>query len=198
MFSRLLAITRKYKHHFTFILSVIVSLILIYNSESNHFTVFRSTVTDFATIIKKPLTNIKLSFDALKDNEQLREQLILSSLENEALLEYQAENVYLKEMLDFKRKSIINITPAKVVNMGLTVNLLSITIDIGAESGIKKNAPILTPTGIIGKVATVNNRSSVVQLISDPVLKPIAFFSVDFIKNSAELLFAYMKTHRNV
>ena len=33
---------------------------------------------------------------------------------------------------------------------------------------MSKNNPVITPSGIIGKISVVNNNSSVVQLISDP------------------------------
>ncbi len=78
------------------------------------------------------------------------------------------ENTRLKEMLDFKRESKVEMVSAKVINMGLNPNLLSMTVDVGSEAGVEKNDPVITPLGIIGKVAKVNNQSSVVQLISDP------------------------------
>ena len=98
----------------------------------------------------------------------MREKLIVLSLEKEAILEYEVENVRLKEMLDFKRESEIEMVPAKVINMGLISNLLSMTIDVGSDVGVSKNSAVITPSGIIGKITIVNNNSSVVQLISDP------------------------------
>ena len=58
--------------------------------------------------------------------------------------------------------------PATVVNMGLTSNLLSMTVDVGSELGVSKNNPVITPCGIIGKISAVRSNSSIVQLISDP------------------------------
>lgn len=166
MLAKLLVIIQKNKHHFTFILFVILSFILIYNSNSNQLKPpFFYNIT---TCLTSPIIRFNQLSQAVQENEILRERLIVLSLEKEALLEYEVENVRLKEMLDFKRKSEIEMVPAKVINMGLISNLLSMTVDVGSNVGVSKNSPVITPSGIIGKISVVNNNSSVVQLISDP------------------------------
>ena len=166
MLAKLLVIIQKNKHHITFILFVILSFILIYNSDSNnHKPPFFNNITAY---LVSPIKRLAQLSQAVQDNEILRERLMVLSLEKESLLEYEVENVRLKEMLDFKRESEIEMVPAKVTNMGLVSNLLSMTIDVGSDVGVSKNNPVITPYGIIGKISVVNNNSSVVQLISDP------------------------------
>ncbi len=166
MLAKLLVITQKNKHHFTFILFVILSFILIYNSNSNNLKPpFFYKIT---TYLASPITRLTQLSQALRENATLRERLMVLSLENETLLEYEVENVRLREMLDFKRESEIEMIPAKVTSMGLVSNLLSMTVDIGSDVGVTKNNPVITPSGIIGKISIVNNHLSVVQLISDP------------------------------
>lgn len=181
MLNKLLVIIQKNKHHITFILSVILSFILLYNSDSNQLTQLRLTVNKVTTYIKSPFTRFNILTKTAQENDILREQLMFMSLENETLLEYEAENVKLKELLNFKRETTIEIIPAKVTNMGLTSNLLSMTIDVGSEARIKKNNPVLTPSGIIGKITVVNKKSSIVQLISDPDFR----ISVRFLPSGA-------------
>ncbi len=168
MLTKLLVKTQKNKHHFTFILSVILSFFLIYNSDSNQLTQFRLTVNKITTYIKSPFTRFNILAKAAKENDILREQLIVLSLEKETLIEYEVENVKLKELLEFKRETTIDLISAKVTNMGLTSNLLSMTVDVGSDDGVKKNNAVLTPSGIIGKIYVVKKKSSIVQLISDP------------------------------
>ncbi len=166
MLVKLLVLIQKNRHHFTFILFVIISFILIYNSDSNKLKLpFLNNITSYLT---SPFARFNLLSKAAQENEMLRERLIVLSLEKETLLEYEVENVKLKEMLDFKRESEIKMIPATVVNMGLTSNLLSMTVDVGSELGVSKNNPVITPYGIIGKISAVNSNSSIVQLISDP------------------------------
>ena len=167
MRSKLILTIQKNRHHFIFLLSVILSFILIYSSSSNQSTQSRQVTNSIATFIKSPFSRFNILIKSAEENEILREQLLVLSLEKESLLEYEAENSKLKELLDFKRETKLELVPTKVVNMGLTSTLLSMTIDIGSDSGVNKNDPVLTPSGIIGKVATINKNSSIVQLISD-------------------------------
>jgi len=167
MLPKLLLTIHKNRHHFIFILSVILSLILIYNSSSNQSIKSRQVANNIATYIKSPFSRFNILIKSAEENEILREQLLVLSLEKESLLGYKVENSRLKELLDFKRETKIELIPAKVANMGLTSTLLSMTIDIGSESGVNRNDPVLTPAGIIGKIVAVNKNSSIVQLISD-------------------------------
>ncbi|MBU0529881.1 rod shape-determining protein MreC [bacterium] len=168
MVAKLLVIVQKNKHHLVFILSVFLSLIIIYNSDSTTIKPFQHTINNLSTIINSPIVRFNLLVKTAQENELLRERLIVLFLEKESLLEYEVENARLKEMLDFKRESKIEMIPAKVINMGLSANLLSMTVDVGSDAGVKKNNPVITPSGIIGKIAKINDQSSVVQLISDP------------------------------
>lgn len=168
MIARLLVVFQLNKHHLIFILSVFLSLILIYNSSSNNLSQFRLKVDHVVSYVKSPITKIRLLAKTEQENKILKEKLMVLSLENETLHINKFENIQLKEMLDFSRNSTVKMIPTKVLNMGLTPNLLSMTIDIGDEAGININDPIITTSGIVGKVATINDNTSLVQLISDP------------------------------
>lgn len=168
MLTKLLVLTQKNKHHLIFVLSVIFSFILIYNSDSDQLSQFHLTVNKITTYIKSPFTRLNLLAKVARENEILRERLMFLSLEKETLLEYEVENTKLKELLNFKRETTIEVIPAKVTNMGLASNLLSMTIDVGSDMGVRKNDPVLTPSGVIGRISNVDKRSAIVQLISDP------------------------------
>ena len=168
MLAKLLLAFKKYRHHLLFILAVVISLLLISNSKSSQFRQFRQTITDYTSFLRSPISKINQIRNVSRENEILREQLLVTSLEKETLLVNEVENKILKEMLDFKRDSEISLVPALVINMGMSSNLLSVTIDVGSDVGITENCPVMTPTGIIGKISTVGNKTSIVQLINDP------------------------------
>jgi len=54
-----------------------------------------------------------------------------------------------------------------VINKGITSNMNTITIDVGTDQGVKRNAPVMTPNGVIGKSVVVGRHSSIIQVISD-------------------------------
>ena len=66
-----------------------------------------------------------------------------------------------------KRIKHLLLKSANVVNKGLQPNLLSIIIDRGTADGIKRNLPVLTPKGVVGKTIEISENNSIVQLISD-------------------------------
>jgi len=167
MLFRLLIRLQRNKQHIAFILSVIFSFILIYFSPSSQYNYFRSTVNTITSFIKSPFSKFSELTKTKLENEVLREQLVLLSLENESLLEQGMENIKLKDMLDLKRNIELNIIPAKVTNRGTTTNLNAVTIDIGSEKGVKINDAVITPNGVIGKIFSVSNHSAIVHLIND-------------------------------
>ena len=167
MFFRILIILQKNKHHIAFVLSVIISFTLIYFSPSSKYNYFRQSINVITNYIKAPFSKISELAQAELENEILREQVLLLSLENESLLTQGMENDRLKELLDLKQKLQYNIFPAKVINRGLITSLVAVTINCGSNDGVKKNNPVITPNGVIGKIYSVSEKTSIVQLISD-------------------------------
>jgi len=137
MLTKLLIIIQNKKHHITFIIFVILSLVLINSSKSNRQK--PPFFNSIATYLTSPLDWLIETSQVKQENELLRDRIIVLSLENETLIENGIENTKLKEMLDFKNGSEISMVSAKVTNMGLISNLLSITIDVGIEDGVSKN-----------------------------------------------------------
>jgi rod shape-determining protein MreC len=56
---------------------------------------------------------------------------------------------------------------ARVIGRDPTLSLQTITIDRGLTRGVKMNASVVTPDGVVGRVMSVGNLSAVVQLITD-------------------------------
>ncbi|MBT3479507.1 MAG: rod shape-determining protein MreC [Candidatus Marinimicrobia bacterium] len=102
-----------------------------------------------------------------EETQFLREKNIQLTLELESLLNAEKENVSLRYLLRFKRESQLKLMAAKVVNMGASSNLSSITLDIGSNHGVLVNQPVLVPGGVIGKTVVVGKESTIVQIIND-------------------------------
>jgi rod shape-determining protein MreC len=77
------------------------------------------------------------------------------------------ENINLKKLLEYKRKSSYDLVASKILNMGSSSNLSSITINVGSEDGITENLPVIIPEGLIGKTILAGKKTALVQLISD-------------------------------
>jgi rod shape-determining protein MreC len=101
------------------------------------------------------------------ENEQLKQRVtqIESELHNARL--QAAENERLKGLLDLRNQSTYQTLPARVIARDPSVWFNTITIDRGTSSGVKINMPVVSATGIVGRVITVSPWASQVMLVTD-------------------------------
>tara|TARA_B100000586_G_scaffold123690_1_gene89255 strand:+ start:508 stop:1218 length:711 start_codon:yes stop_codon:yes gene_type:complete len=141
---------------------------MLSNGESDNVRLLRSKANSFFTIFYSPITWIRSLAFIEEEAALLREKNLQLSFQMESMSYLLEENNRLEELLDFKRQSKITILPARVTNMSASPYLSSsLSIDVGLESGIEKNYPVITPRGIIGKTTIVGDNVAIVQLIND-------------------------------
>ena len=158
----------KRKDIFTLILSIILSLLMLSNGESDNIRLLRSKANRFFTILYSPITWVRSMALIEEEAALLRGKNLQLSFQVESMRYLLEENNRLEELLDFQRQSKMTILPARVINMSASPYLSSsLSIDVGLESGIEENDPVITPKGIIGKTTIVGNNASIVQMIND-------------------------------
>ena len=158
----------KRKDIFTLILSVILSLLMLSNGESDNIRLLRSKANRFFTILYSPITWIRSMALIEEEAALLRGKNLQLSFQVESMRYLLEENNRLEELLDFQRESKMTILPARVINMSASPYLSSsLSIDVGLESGVEENDPVITPKGIIGKTTIVGDNASIVQMIND-------------------------------
>ena len=158
----------KRKDIFTLILSIILSLLMLSNGESDNVRLLRSKANRFFTILYSPITWIRSMALIEEEAALLRDKNLQLSFQVESMRYLLEENNRLEELLDFQRESKMTILPARVINMSASPYLSSsLSIDVGLESGVEENDPVITPKGIIGKTTIVGDNASIVQMIND-------------------------------
>tara|TARA_B100001559_G_scaffold299500_1_gene284816 strand:+ start:1493 stop:2281 length:789 start_codon:yes stop_codon:yes gene_type:complete len=161
-------ILTKHKDIFALIISIILSLLMLVNSETDNIRLLRSKANRIFAYIYSPISWIRTMTLIEEEASLLREKNLQLSFQLESMRYLFDENIRLKELLNFKRESNLKIFPARVINMGASPHLSSsLSIDIGSESEVSINDPIMTPNGIIGKTVIVGRNKSIVQLIND-------------------------------
>lgn len=101
------------------------------------------------------------------DNLRLRERI--ASLET-ALQQHRQqaeESERLRELLGLRRILPLETVTAEVVARDGLPWFRTLTLDKGLDQGIALNAPVLSPTGIVGRVVTVGPRAAKVQVLLD-------------------------------
>lgn len=101
------------------------------------------------------------------ENEQLKEQLAKVEMELQAARQAEAENERLKGLLNLHEKIDIESVPARVIARDPSVWFNTITINRGSNSGVAVNMPVVTASGIVGRVITVSPFASQVMLLTD-------------------------------
>jgi rod shape-determining protein MreC len=106
--------------------------------------------------------------DLAAENERLRAEnrdlRVQWTEKKEELIE--ADN--LRALVDFDAPGLGKTVVARVIGRDASTGRQTLTLDRGRSSGIRKDASILTPDGVVGRVIEVAASSSIVQLIVDP------------------------------
>jgi rod shape-determining protein MreC len=102
-----------------------------------------------------------------QENRELRTQLDQLRLEQAALLEDAKQGQRLQELLGFRQKYIYTTVPAQVIGTGGSDQSRILTIDKGSKEGLKRDQPVITPDGIVGKLVEVFPHTSQVLEIND-------------------------------
>jgi rod shape-determining protein MreC len=102
-----------------------------------------------------------------EENQALRAQVEQLRLEQAALLEDAKQGHRLQELLDFRQKYIYTTVPAQVIGTGGSDQSRILTIDKGSKDGLKRDQPVITPDGIVGKLVEVFPHTSQVLEIND-------------------------------
>jgi rod shape-determining protein MreC len=101
------------------------------------------------------------------ENEDLRQRLAAAEQELHAARQDAAENERLKALLDLKEKKQFETVMARVIARDPSVWFNTITINCGSSSGVSVNMPVVSGTGVVGRVITVSLWSSQVMLLTD-------------------------------
>jgi rod shape-determining protein MreC len=99
-----------------------------------------------------------------RQNQELRLQLIQA----EGMVR---ENARLRQLLAWQPHKPWKLKPAQVVLGDPSNWWRTIQIDLGGRDGIKPNSPVLTPEGLVGRIAAVSLTRSQVVLLGDPNCK---------------------------
>lgn len=104
---------------------------------------------------------------AAAENAQLKERVAQMESELSQLRADRSENERLRALLDLKQKNEYQMVTASVIARDPSLWFDTVTINRGSSSGIELNMPVVTPSGIVGRVITVSPWTSTVMLVTD-------------------------------
>ena len=110
---------------------------------------------------------------AAAENVRLKREVSALSLLRGDCERLRAENARLRRVLDFKAKAPETWVPAVVLSAdgGAAATRRVVRIDKGSLAGVRENAVVVVPEGLVGRVTSVSAHTAEVSLITDPAVK---------------------------
>ena len=113
--------------------------------------------------------NIKHMYSAFEENKDLKQKMEQYTQMSADLQELKIENEQLRDMLDAKESKLSDykVRAAEVIARSPERWNHTVIIDRGEKDGIRPNMAVITPKGYIGRIQSVSNYSSQVELVTD-------------------------------
>jgi len=102
------------------------------------------------------------------ENERLRKRVQTLEIEWQRLLEAEATNRRLQQLLDFRSELPAGAITASIIASSATSWFQSCVLNKGSADGLRKGMAVVTPLGVVGKVVSVTSRTAKVLLLTDP------------------------------
>jgi rod shape-determining protein MreC len=102
-----------------------------------------------------------------EDNKRLTVANKDLSATNQTLRDMEAENNKLRNALGYRERSVFKLMPARIIARDASTWYQTVKIDRGSAEGVKKDMPVLTEEGLVGKTSIVSDHAATVILISD-------------------------------
>ena len=102
------------------------------------------------------------------ENERLRKRLQQLEAERNKLLEVDATNRRLQQLLDFRSQLPAHSVTASIIANSASTWFQSCLLDKGSSDGVRKGMAAVTPLGVVGQVISAAARSAKVLLVTDP------------------------------
>ena len=102
-----------------------------------------------------------------RENRPLKERSLQLKRQIARLRKHAVENRRLQRLAGFRQKFQQQTVAARVISRSPTGWQSLITIDVGESDGIRKDMPVVTDKGLVGRVIQVSTAAAFVQLLDD-------------------------------
>jgi rod shape-determining protein MreC len=162
---KLLNIVLAFKEYLVLTFLILVSLLLLSVNDNRQVRAIRSYTVGLVGVMQNALSIIPNVFELKRENNVLRQLNVNLSNEVSLLREARIENLRLRGMLGLKEHTMFSLVTGEVVGKSLLLLRNTITMNIGEQDGVKTDMPIVSESGLVGKVTATSARYSIGQLV---------------------------------
>jgi rod shape-determining protein MreC len=146
-------------------LCIVVSLLMLSFGDSPQIRAIRSIAVVSLGFVQDLADFIPNYLNLRQENLVLREKNLTLSEEVSRLREAYHENSRLREMLGLKGRSGASYVAANVVGKNFQLFSNAVTLDVGTAQGVNVDMPLVTHTGLAGRIVACGPDYSVAQTL---------------------------------
>ena len=166
MFHRIYQFYKLFREYFLLSLFLIISILMMLLNDNSQVHRIRAYSIALGGIFQNTFSFIPNYYALKEENELLRQINVNLSDEVNFLRESKLENERLVNLLKITDTTFnYKLTSTKVIAKNVSLLRNTITINKGETDGIKIGNPVVTGSGLVGKIINVSNNFSLVQLI---------------------------------
>lgn len=134
-------------------------------------TLFAPVQNGLATLVR-PVGDVAGSvtdlFRLQSENARLRERLERLRERRESFEDLRRENAELRSLLDMRERISLDTITARVIALAPSNYEWTVSLDAGADDGVRRDMPVVDGDGLVGRVIQVTPRACRVLLAIDP------------------------------
>ncbi|MCR5536459.1 MAG: rod shape-determining protein MreC [Succinivibrio sp.] len=166
-------------NHLRFLVVAVLSLVLMFvdvrTKLLNNFRFYVETalypilaLADSPNSLSRLVTTqFKSHSDLIKENEELAEENYMQKADLLRLRALEAENAAMRKLLNSAEQPASKRLFSKVIDVDSNPYLKRVVVNQGTNAGVYQGMPVVTDTGLVGQVISVNYNFSRVLLITD-------------------------------
>ena len=162
---RLYTIIRLFKEYFVLALLLLVSIILLSLNDNRQLHAVRSYTVAFLGVFQDAVSVFPNIFELKRENQLLRQLNVSLSDEVSRLRSSRLENMRLRGLLSLREQSRFPMVAADVIGKSMSMLRNTITLNVGSSSGVKPDMPIVSESGLVGKVTAVSSHYAIGQIM---------------------------------
>jgi rod shape-determining protein MreC len=171
MVKRLYDIVLLFKEYVVVAFFLLVSVFLLAVNDTVQIRTIRSYAVVAVGLLQDTFSFIPNYFDLRRENETLREMNLALSDEVSRLREGKLENLRLRQLLELKERGDYHYISADIVGKNLQLLRNTITLNAGQADGVEINMPIVSESGLVGKVVSTTTHYSIGQILLNKDLR---------------------------
>lgn len=162
---RLYDILFYFKEYLLLAFLILISIVLLARNDAPQIRRITALTIGSIGFLQDAAGFIPNYFDLRSENKALRELNLTLADEASRLREASLENIRLRGLLALKERTSFRYVGANVVGKNLQLMRNTITVDVGAENGVKENMPIVTDAGLVGRIVATSDRYAIGQIL---------------------------------